>query len=152
MVTEENAENFIANMSIAPPPPGISELDKFEKSGALKDTTDSQTHACPKTYRDIHKMKPAQQEAWFKSNDKEFETLIKKGALRIIDTRHIPRDAIFVPTKYAFRVKACGTLKSRLCVLGNLMPKDDMDLTCPTPRLSTVRLLRGRCELRPGAN
>ena len=98
VVTEENAANFVANMSIAPPPPGISELEKFEKSGALKDTTDSQTHACPKTYRDIHKMKPAQQEAWFKSNDKEFETLIKKGALRIIDTRHIPRDAIFVPT------------------------------------------------------
>ena len=46
-----------------------------------------------------------------------------------------------LPSKYAFRIKACGTLKSRLCILGNLMPKDEMDVSSPTPRLSSFRLL-----------
>ena len=78
---------------------------------------------------------------WLRSNDKEFDSIIKKGALKIVDIKNIPRDAIFVPSKWALRIKSDGTLKSRLCVLGNLMPQDEMDVTCPTPRLSTVRMM-----------
>ena len=37
---------------------------------------------------------------------------------------------------------ADGTLKSRLVLLGHLMPKDDeLDISSPTPRLSSVRIL-----------
>ena len=134
VVLEENLANFVAQMNIAPP--------KTEAAASgLKGVSEAQNDVCPNTYGDLRKMPNELRDRWFKANDKEFEALISKGALRIVDEKHIPRDAIFVPSKYAFRIKACGTLKSRLCILGNLMPKDDMDVSSPTPRLSSFRLL-----------
>ena len=135
-IVEENLANFVAQLNLAPP----ENKDSANASG-LKGVQQAQNPVCPDTYRDLRKMPDEMRERWFKSNDKEFEAIVVKGALRIVDEKHIPRDAIFVPTKYAFRVKACGTLKSRLCILGNLMPKGEMDVSSPTPRLSSLRLL-----------
>lgn len=96
---------------------------------------------CPKTHTDILKTNPTIKQKWLASEDKEWNTILSKDAIKIVPLQEVPRNAIFVGTKWAYRVKADGTLKSRLCVLGNTMPTADFDTSAPTPRLSSVRVL-----------
>ena len=155
---DQDLAHMVANMNIVQDQELFLNLDNYDVNKAdrlyyidpsklkqVKNTLRTEApisqKACPQTFKDIMRMPEEQKEAWRKANDKEFNAILEKGALKIVDEKSIPRDAIFVPSKWAFRIKPCGTLKSRLCVLGNLMPKDDMDLTCPTPRLSTVRMM-----------
>ena len=96
---------------------------------------------CPKTHTDILRATREWQARWLASEDKEWNAIIEKKCLRVVPLSKVPRGATFVPTKWVYRVKACGSLKSRLCVLGDRMPETDLDKSAPTPRLSSVRLL-----------
>ena len=96
---------------------------------------------CPKTHTDILNANPTVRNKWLASEDKEWKAIVAKDALKIVSLSEVPRNAVFVPTKWAYRVKADGTLKSRLCVLGNKMPLSDFAVSAPTPRLSSVRVL-----------
>ena len=95
----------------------------------------------PSGHREIMRMDPAVRAMWLNSESKELQAIIDKGAIQIVDIKNVPRDAVIIPSKWAYRIKACGSFKSRLCLLGNLMSKDDSDVSCPTPRLSSVRIL-----------
>ena len=94
---------------------------------------------CPKTHNDIIKSNPHVRDQWLKSEDKEWSAILNKNAIKIIPLSNVPRSAVFVPTKWAYRVKSDGTLKSRLCILGNKMPDSDFETSAPTPRMSSVR-------------
>ena len=95
---------------------------------------------CPKTHTDIRNANPHVQKQWLDSEDKEWKAILDKGAIRIVPLSEVPRGAVFTPTKWAYKVKADGTLKSRLCLLGNKMPETDFDTSAPTPRMSTTRI------------
>ena len=96
----------------------------------------------PKTHRDIMQKLPTHyKELWLASEAKEFDTVVRKGTIKLVDLKHVPRDAIITPSKWVYKLKSDGTLKSRWCLLGNLMPKDEDINSCPTPRLSSVRML-----------
>ena len=96
---------------------------------------------CPKTHNDILKSNPQVRKSWLASEDKEWSAILNKGAIRIIPLANVPRKATFVPCKWAYKVKSDGTLKSRLCILGNRMPESDFETSAPTPRMSSVRIL-----------
>ena len=82
------------------------------------------------------------QELWHQSRLKEFKSIVAKKAVEIVDHAQLPPNAIVIPGAWVFKVKADGTLKSRLVLLGHLMPKDDeVDVAAPTPRLATVRFI-----------
>lgn len=100
---------------------------------------------CPKTHTDILNSNPTVRDRWLASEDKEWSAVIRKDALKIIPVSEVPRGAVFVPTKWAYRVKADGTCKARLCILGNRMPETDFATSAPTPRLSSVRMLLKKC-------
>ena len=100
---------------------------------------------CPKTHSDILNSNPTLRDRWLASEDKEWNAVLRKDALKIVPLTDVPRGAVFVPTKWAYRVKADGTLKSRLCILGNKMPTTDYATSAPTPRLSSVRMLLKQC-------
>ena len=100
-----------------------------------------QAQWCPKTHGDILKSNPTVKKGWLDSEDKEWNTVLDKKTVKVVPLRQVPRSAVFVPTKWAYRVKADGSLKSRLCILGNRMPKTEMETSAPTPRLSSVRIL-----------
>ena len=99
---------------------------------------------CPKTHTDILKASREWQERWLRSEDKEWNTVIEKKCLRVLPLSKVPRGAAFIPSKWVYRVKADGSLKSRLCLLGDRMPPSDLDKSAPTPRLSSVRLLMAK--------
>ena len=82
------------------------------------------------------------QDLWQKSRLKEFQSIIAKNAVEIVDRSQLPPNAIVIPGAWIFKVKGDGTFKSRLILLGHLMPKDDeVDVAAPTPRLATVRFV-----------
>ena len=94
----------------------------------------------PKTLTHLKKFPEVVQEKWKASRLKEFESIVRKGALEIIDRSQVPSNAICLPMGWVFKLKLDGTLKSRIVLLGNLMPADIfLDLSSPTPRLSSVR-------------
>ena len=96
----------------------------------------------PRTLAHLKKFPKKAQELWLQSRLKEFTSIIGKEAAAVVDKSEIPDNAILVPTQWVFRIKVDGTLKSRLVLLGHLMPKDgELDLASPTPRLSTLRLI-----------
>ena len=96
----------------------------------------------PRSLAHLRKFPQAVQHKWYLSRIKEFESIIAKGAAEIIDRSQIPLNALLIPTAWGFRIKLDGTLKSRLVLLGHLMPKDeDFDISAPTPRLSSVRFI-----------
>jgi hypothetical protein len=96
----------------------------------------------PRSLAHLRKFPQAVQHKWYLSRIKEFESIIAKGAAEIIDRSQIPLNALLIPTAWVFRIKLDGTLKSRLVLLGHLMPKDeDFDISAPTPRLSSVRFI-----------
>ena len=82
------------------------------------------------------------QEKWHQSRLKEFRSIIGKGAAEVVDRSQVPPNAIIIPLAWVFKLKLDGTLKSRLVLLGHLMPKEgEIDLSSPTPRLSSYRFL-----------
>ena len=97
---------------------------------------------CPRSLAHLKKFPQAVQEKWTQSRLKEFRSIIAKGAAEVVDRSSVPANAIIIPLAWVFKIKLDGTLKSRLVLLGHLMPKDgEIDLSSPTPRLSTVRFL-----------
>ena len=97
---------------------------------------------CPKSLAHLSKFPEAVQEMWRLSRLKEFKSIIGKGAAEVVNRRDVPPNAILIPSSWVFKLKLDGTLKSRLVLLGHLMPKDaEVDLSSPTPRLSSVRFL-----------
>ena len=91
------------------------------------------------SWYDIIKSNPHVRDRWLKSEDKEWSAILNKNVIKIIPLSNVPRSAVFVPTKWAYKVKSDGTLKSRLCILGNKMPDSDFETSAPTPRMSSVR-------------
>ena len=72
--------------------------------------------------------------------DKEWKAILDKGAIRIVPLSDVPRYAVFTPTKWCYKIKSDGSLKSRLCILGNRMPETDFETSAPTPRMSSTRI------------
>ena len=82
------------------------------------------------------------QDLWRESRLKEFKSIVAKQAVEIIDKSQLPPNAIVIPGAWIFKIKGDGTFKSRLILLGHLMPKDDeIDVSSPTPRLATIRFI-----------
>jgi transposase InsO family protein len=99
----------------------------------------------PKSHGEILKATAAIRDRWLASEDKEWKAITDKKAIAILPVHAIPRNAVFVPTKWAYRVKSDGSLKSRLCILGNKMPAGEFETSAPTPRMSSIRMLLAKC-------
>lgn len=111
------------------------EPDDFRNIGIWMSTT-------PRSLAHLKKFPPRVQQRWLESRLKEFKSIIGKQAAQIVDKSELPYNALVVPSQWVFKIKADGSFKSRLVVLGHLLPKDgELDLASPTPRLSTLRLL-----------
>ena len=96
----------------------------------------------PKSLAHLKRFPKCLQDRWQKSRLKEFTSIIGKGAAEVVDRSEVPANAVVVPCTWVFRLKVDGSLKSRMCLLGNLMPKDDVvDISSPTPRLSSLRIV-----------
>jgi hypothetical protein len=120
--------------------PMVAHIDTFSVCSAQNLSIWLST--CPKSLAHLKKFPQVVQEKWLQSRLKEFKSIIGKGAAEVIDRSQVPPNAIVIPSAWVFRVKLDGSLKSRLVLLGHLMPKDaDFDLSSPTPRLSSVRFL-----------
>ena len=100
---------------------------------------------CPKTHKDIERAAHDVRKKWLESEDKEWNAIVRKGAIAIVPLSSVPRKATFVSMKWVYKVKADGTCKSRLCILGNMMPETDYDTSSPTPRMSSIRMLMAKC-------
>jgi transposase InsO family protein len=82
-------------------------------------------HECPKTYGDIQrKCTKDMKKKWENSMEKEWKGIVSKKAVKLVPIHEMPKGAHVVPSKWVYRIKACGTLKSRLCVLGNKLPRE----------------------------
>jgi hypothetical protein len=100
----------------------------------------------PKSLAHLKKFPPSVQRKWDASRLKEFKSIVGKGAVEVVNRSELPPNAIVIPSAWVFRIKTDGTFKSRLVLLGHLMPKsDELDLASPTPRLSTLRLILKIC-------
>lgn len=78
----------------------------------------------PRSLAHLNKFPKSVQEKWRRSRLKEFNSIIGKKAAEVIDKSRLPTNAIIIPAAWVFKIKADGTLKSRLVLLGHLMPKD----------------------------
>ena len=82
------------------------------------------------------------QHKWHESRLKEFKSNIGKEAAEIIDESQLLLNAIVIPSQFIYKLKGDSTMKSRLVLLGHLMPKDgEIDLASPAPQLSTLHLI-----------
>ena len=96
----------------------------------------------PRSLAHLKRFPPSVQNMWRDSRIKEFLSIIGKQAAEVVDRSQLPLNAIVVPSQWVFKIKGDGTFKSRLVLLGHLMPKNgELDLASPTPRLSTLRLI-----------
>ena len=86
------------------------------------------------------------QDQWLTSRLKEFFSIVGKKAVELVDKHEIPGNAIIIPSAWVFKIKCDGTLKSRLVLLGHLMPVDEeIDMAAPTPRMASLRFLLAFC-------
>ena len=112
----------------------------------------------------------AERDKWQLSEEKEWRGIISNGAIKLVHRSQIPPGSLIVPSKWVYRIKPDGTYKSRLCVLGNKLPKHtnphehtlgkrkreaetdhptgapptpdtEVQVSAPTPRLSTIRTM-----------
>jgi transposase InsO family protein len=120
----------------------------------------------PRSHADIiNKLPPHLRQLWLMSEEKEWSGIVRKGAVKLVPNKEVPKGALIVPCKWHYVIKHDGTRKSRICVLGNKIPRTHTDakvlgkrthaqiraeelqaeaeaaLSAPTPRLSTVRML-----------
>ena len=96
----------------------------------------------PRSIAHLSKFPTKVQELWHRSRLKEFKSIVAKEAVEIVDRDQLPSNAIVLPAAWVFKIKGDGTFKSRLVLLGHLMPKnDEVDVSSPTPRLASVRLV-----------
>ena len=127
---------------------------------------------CPKSHAEImKKLPPSERDKWQISEEKEWRGIISNGAIKLVHRSKIPPGSLVVPSKWVYRIKPDGTYKSRLCVLGNKLPKHtrphehtlgkrkhdeatgpstampeatpdtEVQVSAPTPRLSTIRTM-----------
>ena len=100
----------------------------------------------PKSLSHLKRFPQSVQRRWQASRLKEFKSIVGKGAVEIVDRSELPSNAIVIPSAWVFKIKSDGLLKSRLVLLGHLMPKsDEIDVASPTPRLSSLRLILKIC-------
>ena len=96
----------------------------------------------PKSLTHLKRYPQLVQDLWQASRLKEFSSILAKQAVEVVDRSSLPSNAIVVPLNWVFKIKSDGTFKSRLVVMGHLMPRDDsIDVTSPTPRLANVRFM-----------
>ncbi|GBG35086.1 Transposon TyH3 Gag-Pol polyprotein, partial [Hondaea fermentalgiana] len=109
-----------------------AKMTAYAATPTLNTVDAADVHPDPRTVADIRAMQPSRKEAWEESLQREFSNLVRTNTLEIAKPEEV-RGHQLMNSKWVFKTKADGTLKSRLVCVGTNEPiTSPLDVFSPT--------------------
>ncbi|GBG16293.1 Transposon, partial [Hondaea fermentalgiana] len=96
-------------------------LDIFVEKVHLPEGTDINKAVTPETYKQVLRLPEQERELWVRSMNAEIEGMKRHKTFgESVPEREAKRKGAILPSTWAFKIKASGRIKSRLCMRGDL--------------------------------